>query len=93
MWTSVFPETRREKLILVDLVNTLTASGQSRAKGPFTNKNEDLPEVRPNEHSDLGRLFYAAKENSIPSISVTTGKAANGYSHVGDIMMLVTCSW
>ena len=23
MWTSVFPETRREKLILVDLVNTL----------------------------------------------------------------------
>ena len=69
-----------------------TASGQSRANGPFTNKNESLPEVSPDEHSDLGRLFYTAKEHSIPSISVTTGKAANGYSHVGDIVMLVTCS-
>ena len=70
-----------------------TASGQSKAKGPFINKNEGLPEVSPDEHSDLGRLFYTAKEHSIPSISVTTGKAANGYSHFGDIVMLVTCSW
>ena len=67
-----------------------STSGQSRANGPFTSKNECLPEVNPDEHSDSGRLFYTAKEHSIPSISVTTGKAANDYSHIGDIVMLGT---
>ena len=52
-------------------------SGQSRANGPVTNKNESLPGVSPSEHSDLARLFNIRKENSTPSISVTTGKAAN----------------
>ena len=53
-----------------------TTSGQSRANGPVTDKNESLPEVSPSEHSDLARLFDTRKENSIPSISVTTGKAS-----------------
>ena len=53
-----------------------TTSGQSRANGPVTNKIESLPWVSPSKHSDLARLFDTRKENSIPSISVTTGKAS-----------------
>ena len=48
-------------------------SGQSRANGPVINKNESLQGVSPSEHSDLARLFDTRKENSIPSVSVTTG--------------------
>lgn len=68
----------------------LTTNGQSRANGPFTSKNECLPEASPDEQSDLAQLFDTGKEHSIPSISVTTGKAANGYSHVDNIVMLMT---
>ena len=55
-------------------------SGQSRAKTVLlANKKEamqSMPEVNPSEPSNLERIFHAKKEQSIPTISVTSGKAS-----------------
>ena len=58
----------------------LSGRGQSRAKTVLlANKNEamkSMPEVNFSEPSNLERIFHTEKEQSIPTISVTSGKAS-----------------